>query len=85
VLRVTSGPPYAAIHEFGGVTAAHEIRARKAAALAFMRGGSLAFATSVRHPGSRIPARSFLRTSLAEMEGVVLAAIDEAVTAAARP
>jgi len=47
---------YAGIHQFGGQTRAHTITARKGKALAF--GGI--FRRSVRHPGSRIPARPFL-------------------------
>ena len=58
---------YAAIHEFGGKTAAHEILPVKSKALAFMLGGTTVFAKRVMHPGSNIPERSYLRSSLAEM------------------
>ena len=63
----STGVPYAAIQEFGGKTAAHDIVAVKAKALAFSAGGSQVFARSVHHPGSTIPARSYLGSSLAEM------------------
>jgi phage virion morphogenesis protein len=47
---------YGAIHQFGGKTKPHVIRARRAKALAF--GGILR--KQVNHPGSNIPARPFL-------------------------
>lgn len=53
---VGSNKVYAAIHQFGGKTRPHVIRARRAKALAF--GGILR--KSVNHPGSKIPARPFL-------------------------
>ena len=58
---------YAAIQEYGGKTAAHEILPSKAEALAFIVGGALRFARRVEHPGSVIPERSYLRSSLEEM------------------
>ncbi len=67
--------PYGAIQEYGGTTRAHLIAARHAQALAFTVGGRLAFAKHVNHPGSRIPARSFLRSALAEMTPAMNAAI----------
>jgi phage gpG-like protein len=45
---------YGEIHEFGGQTGPHVIRARRKKALAW---GGGKFAKSVKHPGSRIPAR----------------------------
>ncbi len=58
---------YAAIQEYGGKTAAHEILPSKADALAFLVGGALRFARRVEHPGSAIPERSYLRSSLEDM------------------
>jgi phage gpG-like protein len=63
----STGVPYAAIQESGGKTAAHDIAAVKAKALAFSMGGYQIFAKSVHHPGSTIPARSYLGSSLVEM------------------
>lgn len=64
----SSGVPYAAIHEYGGQTKPHDIYPRTAQALHFFgAGGSEVFARVVHHPGSKIPARSYLRSSLAEM------------------
>jgi phage gpG-like protein len=66
---------YAAIHEYGGKTAAHEILPSKANVLTFVAGGAMRFARRVEHPGSLIPERSYLRSSLAEMTDEILAAL----------
>jgi phage gpG-like protein len=58
--------PYAAIQEFGGKTAAHEILPEKAGVLAFLMNGKQVFARRVEHPGSQIPERSYLRSALEE-------------------
>lgn len=63
---VAAKTPYAAIQEYGGTTRAHLIQAKDAQSLAFMLGGKMVFAKSVQHPGSNIPARSYLRSTLAE-------------------
>ena len=74
------GVIYAAIHEYGGVTRPHVIRPRNARALAFIGGaGSLVFAAKVNHPGSRIPERSYARSSLADMRGQIIDALRSAV------
>lgn len=75
---------YAAIHEYGGRTAPHDIYPDKAEALAFMIGGQQVFAKHVRHPGSQIPERSFLRSSLNEMADEIFAGIREAALRGAR-
>jgi len=56
--------PYAAIQEYGGKTAAHEILPDKARVLAFVMNGSRVFARRIQHPGSQIPERSYLRSAL---------------------
>jgi phage gpG-like protein len=58
---------YAAIQEYGGHTAPHDIVPNKAQALAFLVGGRPVFAKIVHHPGSAIPERAYLRSSLADM------------------
>lgn len=73
---------YAGIHEFGGQTRAHAIEALNAKALMFQKDGRTIFATRVDHPGSRIPERSYLRSSLGELFGQIRANIDNAVGAA---
>ena len=61
------GVPYAAIHEFGGHTKPHKIEAIHAQALHFLMGGKDIFVKSVNHPGSVMPERSYMRSSLQEM------------------
>lgn len=78
----STGVPYAAIQEFGGKTAAHEIVAVKAKALAFYSGAGQVFAKSARHPGSMIPKRSFLGASLMEMRAEIELGLKEAVLTA---
>ncbi len=70
---------YAAIQEYGGKTAAHEILPAKAKALAFIAGGAELFARKVEHPGSLIPERSYLRSSLEEMSGDIASALSGCV------
>ncbi len=71
---------YAAIQEYGGKTSAHEILPVKAAALAFVIGGAQLFARRVEHPGSLIPERSYLRSSLDDMRDEIVAALADAAT-----
>jgi phage gpG-like protein len=59
--------PYGAVQEFGGTTRAHLIAAKSGRALAFNVRGQLVFARRVNHPGSRIPAHSFLGASLGSL------------------
>ncbi len=73
---------YAGIHEFGGKTPAHDIYPDKAKALAFMIGGKQVFAKVVHHPGSQMPERSFLRSSLADMKTEILDGLESAVKGA---
>lgn len=54
--QIGTNKEYAAIHQFGGKTKAHTIKAVNKKALAF--GGK--FARQVNHPGSDIPARPYL-------------------------
>lgn len=70
---------YARIHEFGGKTRPHDIFPSKAKALSFMMGGRRVFAKVVHHPGSKMPERSFMRTSLAEMAPTITREMKEAV------
>jgi phage gpG-like protein len=80
----STGVPYAAIQEFGGKTAAHDIVAVKGKVLAFSAGGQV-FATSVHHPGSTIPARSYLGSSLAEMRDEIESGFKQAILEALAP
>ena len=71
--------PYAAIQEFGGKTAAHEILPDKARVLAFVANGKPLFARRVQHPGSQIPERSYLRSALDEQGENILPDLREIV------
>lgn len=71
--------PYGAIQEFGGTTRAHLIAAKEAFALRFSLGGALVFARRVQHPGSVIPAHSFLGAALAATGADAIDAADAAV------
>ena len=66
---------YAAIQEYGGKTAAHQILPTKGNVLAFLVAGAMHFARRVEHPGSVIPERSYLRSSLEEMSADIVAAL----------
>ena len=72
---------YAAIHEFGGKTAPHIIEA-KGRALAFMMGGKQVFAKRVNHPGSTMPERSFLRSSLRDRRDPIVTGLQKAAAEA---
>jgi phage gpG-like protein len=69
---------YAATQEYGGKTSAHEITAVKAQALAFIIDSAQRFARRVEHPGSLIPERSYLRSSLEDMRDDVVDALADA-------
>lgn len=83
ILSITlesTGVAYAAIQEYGGRTGAHDILALKAQALRFAGGGGLA--RSAHHPGSAIPARSYLRSALADLRGELEDGVKTAVAEA---
>lgn len=61
---------YAAIQNFGGQTKAHVITAKNKRALSF--GGIVV--RSVNHPGSKIPAREFLRLTPGDLRDIIGAA-----------
>lgn len=76
---------YAGIHEFGGKTSPHIIEPKKASVLAFAgAGGAMVFARRVNHPGSKMPERSYLRSSLREMSTQISMGMKEAVVRAAQ-
>jgi phage gpG-like protein len=75
--------PYAAILEFGGKTAAHEILPDKARALAFLTNGKQVFARRIQHPGSTFAARSYLGGALDDASGEIASTLREVIAAAA--
>ena len=76
---IGSNVHYAAIHEFGGVTAPHVIRPRRGKALSFFIGGRQVCVHSVNHPGSQIPARAPIRRGLADRAGAYTQAFSDAI------
>ena len=72
--------PYAAIQEYGGKTAAHEILPDKARVLAFVLNGKQVFARRIWHPGSEIPGRSYLRSALEEQGDDIAQGLTDVVT-----
>lgn len=63
---------YGAIHEFGGRTRPHIIEAKNAKTLSFMFNGRQAFFRKVNHPGSQMPERSYMRSSLADLRQAII-------------
>jgi phage gpG-like protein len=78
------GVEYARINEYGGKTRAHEILPSKAKALHFIYEGREVFAAIVHHPGSNVPARSYLNSALADMEDEITVGMVEAMVEATR-
>lgn len=72
---------YAGIHEHGGQTRPHVIRAKNKAALSFSWNGRTITVKSVKHPGSKIPARPYLRPSIEERESNYKATISAEIIA----
>ncbi|HQR97584.1 MULTISPECIES: phage virion morphogenesis protein [unclassified Polaromonas] len=64
---VGSNKVYAAIQNFGGKTKPHVIKAKNGRALSF--GGIVV--RSVKHPGSNIPAREFLRLTPGDLREII--------------
>ena len=83
---------YAGIHEYGGTTKAHIIEPKKANVLFCGKAGGpqgqagpyKVFAKRVNHPGSKMPERSFLRSSLHDMSTEISMGLKEAAIAAVR-
>jgi phage gpG-like protein len=73
---------YAAIQEYGGKTSAHEILPAKGDVLAFISGDGQHFARRVEHPGSVIPERSYLRSSLDDMKDEIVDGLADAAAEA---
>lgn len=65
---IGSNVKYAAIHEFGGIIHIPEIFPKNKLALHFFIGGKEIFAKRVKAHTITMPERSYLRTSIAELE-----------------
>jgi phage gpG-like protein len=75
----SSVAPYAGIHEFGGKTPPHIIEAKNGKALMFDWNGKTVFFQKVNHPGSTMPERSFLRSSLDENRDYIVSELQRTV------
>lgn len=76
---INASTPYAAILEYRGQTKKHVIAATQVKSLAFLAGEGTAFARQVMHPGSSIPAFSYLHNSLQEIMPVVNERLTETI------
>lgn len=70
---------YAKVHEFGLTIPAHEIVPSKASALAFMMGGKQVFFKHVNVPAVTMPERSFMRSTLGDMQSEIVDGLKAAV------
>ena len=75
---------YARIHEYGGKTSPHEIVAKGRALRFQLASGVTVFRKRVMHPGSVMPERSFLHSSLAERRDAIRAGMDGAIQRATK-
>jgi phage gpG-like protein len=66
---------YAAIHEYGGTTPPHIIEPKTAKALYF----NGRFAMRVNHPGSKMPERSYMRSSLRDYQSKIQTSLNAAI------
>lgn len=73
-VRIGTNRIYGAIHQFGGKTKPHVIRPKNKKALAWP--GARHPARAVNHPGSKIPARSFLGFSRQDRDRILEVASD---------
>jgi phage gpG-like protein len=84
VASVGTNVIYARIHEFGGTTRPHVIEAKKGKALRFESNGMVYYRRRVNHPGSKMPERSFLRSSLEDMRTYIHQRLEQGVAQALR-
>jgi hypothetical protein len=75
--------PYAAILEYGGKTAAHEILPDKAKALAFVLNGKRVFARRIEHPGSLFAEHAYLRSALNDMSDEIASSLRQTLVGVA--
>lgn len=70
---------YGKTHELGLTIPAHIVEAKNAKALMFNMGGKIVFAKRVQIPDVKMPKRSFLAASLAQMSDEVRESLTDAV------
>ena len=83
-ITVTFGSdvPYAAIHEFGGVTSPHTIVPKRREFLRFVAGGKVVFVRKVNHPGSNIRKRPFLEPGVSDTTPALESAVQKVLVGA---
>jgi hypothetical protein len=74
---LSASAPYARAHEYGVTTRPHTIKPRKAGVLHWVKDGANMFARSVKHPGSKIPKRSYLQPALEAVQDRLKMAIED--------
>jgi phage gpG-like protein len=77
-LAVCTHVPYASIHEYGGEISIPETTPTKSRALHWVSGGDV-FAMRARAHIVHMPERSFMRSTLAEMESRIVERLDQAI------
>ena len=78
-IQTDGSVPYARIQEFGGRVGIPAIAARDGKVLAFEYAGKLVFARRTVAHEIEVPARSYLRSSLAEQAHAIVGTIREAI------
>ena len=78
----SDGVAYAAIQEYGGHTAAHDIVPVKARALAFASVGGTVFARRIHHSGSVVPARAPFGNALEALRAEIGSELKRAIAGA---
>lgn len=73
--------PYARIHELGGKTTPHLIVPKKVSVLKFFweKSGKTEYFKSVNHPGSDMPERSYMRSTLRESSVLISTELKKSV------
>jgi phage gpG-like protein len=92
VLELKATAAYAAIHEYGGTTGPHEIVPRNAKWLCFnwpknpfgLEDPPIYFLQKVNHPGSKIPARPYLRPAMEKVAPALRAQLEAQIQAFAQ-
>lgn len=73
---------YMGVHEFGGQTQPHLIKARNRKSLRFSIGGRTILAGAVKHPGSKFPARQPIYRGITDRVGEIGRALSAAAVQA---
>lgn len=75
----TARAKYAAILEWGGTIAAHDILPKSKEVEKFLIGGAETFAKVVHHPASKMPRLYYMHAALDDLESEIIAGMESAV------